>query len=74
MTELFFTSDLANNLDATFELSPGFFIDFLDASTFAFDLDVNFFVTFALATAFDLIFDFGLTLDFTAMTHILSFL
>ncbi|MBI5963693.1 MAG: hypothetical protein HY863_09485 [Chloroflexi bacterium] len=74
MTELFFASDLADNLVAAFDFSPCFVIDFLDVSTFTFDLDVNFFVTFALTTAFDLIFDFGLTLDFTAMTHILSFL
>ena len=66
------TSGLEDNLGAAFVFSPCFVIELLDVSAFTLGFDVNFFETFALTVDFVWVFDFGLTLDFTAMTHILS--
>jgi hypothetical protein len=71
-TELLLTSGLEDNLGAAFVFSPCFVIELLDVSAFTLGFDVNFFETFALTVDFVWVFDFGLTLDFTAMTHILS--
>jgi hypothetical protein len=72
--ETIFASGLANNFGSAFDFSTCFVIDFLDDSAFTLGFDVNLFETLTLTADFVWAFDFGLTLDLTAMTHILSFL
>lgn len=71
-TELIVTSDLAASFGRSFDFRFCFVIDFFGASIFTFGFDVIFFETFALTTDFDLVFELGLTLDLTAISHILS--
>jgi hypothetical protein len=68
-----FAANLSAALGRAFNFSSCFIIELLDASTFIPGFDVNFFATLALTTDFDLTFASGLTLDLTAMTHILFF-